>query len=107
PESWRWMFLVGAAPAVLVFIIRLFVPESEKWKAVAKPENKPLREIFQARLIKHTFLGILFASIALIGTWGSVQWIPVWVDRMTGGTVEGAKEVAQMSSAFGAIVGCL
>src|SRR6185295_4923712 len=31
-ESWRWMFLVGAIPAFLVFFIRLFVPESERWK---------------------------------------------------------------------------
>jgi MFS transporter, SHS family, sialic acid transporter len=106
-ESWRWMFLVGALPALLVFLIRLFVPESEKWKAVANPENKPLREIFQGRLVKHTLLGILFASIALIGTWGSVQWIPTWVDQLTGGKVPGAKSVAQMSSAFGAIVGSL
>src|SRR5688572_3868269 len=30
--SWRWVMLVGAAPALLVFLIRLFVPESEKWE---------------------------------------------------------------------------
>lgn len=107
PESWRWMFLVGALPAVLVFLIRLFVPESEKWKAVAKPENKPLREILQPPLLKYTLFGILFASIALIGTWGSVQWIPTWVDQLTQGTNPGAKANAQMASAYGAIVGSI
>ena len=106
-QSWRWMFLVGALPSVLVLIIRLFVPESERWKAVAKPNARPLREVFRAPLLKHTLLGILFASIALIGTWGSVQWIPVWVDKLTHGTNPGAKAVAQMASAYGAIVGSM
>ena len=106
-QSWRWMFLVGALPALLVFFIRLFVPESEKWKAVATPENKPVREILRPPLLKLTLFGILFASIALIGTWGSVQWIPVWVDQLTKGAIPDAKANAQMASAYGAIVGCL
>lgn len=107
-ESWRWMFLVGAAPALLVFLIRLFVPESEKWKSVAKEGTaKPIREVFTPPLLKKTLLGIVFASVALIGTWGSVQWIPLWVDQITGGTAPFAKANAHMASAYGAIVGSL
>lgn len=106
--SWRWTFLVGAAPAFLVFFIILFVPESEKWKAaVKKAISKPLREIFAPGLRKTTLLAILFASIALIGTWGSVQWCPSWADQMAGKTNPGAKADTQMMQAFGAIVGCL
>jgi MFS family permease len=106
-ESWRWMFLVGALPAILVFLIRLFVPESEKWKAVAHPNNKPLAEVFRPPLLKHMLLGILFASVALIGTWGSIQWIPVWVDQLTEGKIPAAKANAQMASAYGAILGSI
>jgi MFS transporter, SHS family, sialic acid transporter len=106
-HSWRWMFLVGALPALLVFFIRLFVPESEKWKAVARPENQPVREILRPPLVKLTLFGILFASIALIGTWGSVQWIPTWVDQLTKGAIPDAKANAQMASAYGAILGSL
>src|SRR5258706_10941527 len=32
-KSWRWVMLVGAAPALLVFLISFFVPESKKWQA--------------------------------------------------------------------------
>lgn len=107
-QSWRWMFLVGAIPALLVFLIRLFVPESERWKAsVRHGTARPLREIFAPGLRKRTLLGIAFASVALIGTWGSVQWIPLWVDKITGGTNPQAKAVIQMASAYGAITGCL
>ena len=31
-SGWRFLMIVGALPAVMVFFIRLFVPESEKWK---------------------------------------------------------------------------
>jgi putative MFS transporter len=32
--GWRWVFLIEAAPAVLVFVVRLLVPESPRWLAV-------------------------------------------------------------------------
>src|SRR5688572_2485498 len=35
-EQWRWVMLAGAVPALLTFFIRLFVPESERWKASVK-----------------------------------------------------------------------
>ncbi|MDB6132265.1 MAG: naiP [Verrucomicrobiales bacterium] len=112
-ESWRWMFLVGASPAVLTFLIRLFVPESERWHrartqaAEAGERVRPLREIFQPPLRRRTLLGILLSSVALIGTWGSVQWIPLWADQMTQGVVQGAKSTAHMLSSLGAAVGSL
>jgi len=107
-DSWRWMFLVGAAPALLVFLIRLFVPESPKWQAAARVGGaNPIREVFAPPLLRRTLLGIVFASVALIGTWGSVQWIPFWVDQITGGAMPGAKANAHMASAFGAVVGSL
>lgn len=108
PESWRWMFLIGTLPALLVFFIRLFVPESERWKtSVSQRVSSPLREIFSAGFMKNTLLAISFSSIALIGTWGSIQWIPLWVDQITGGKMPHAKAVIQMASAYGAIAGCL
>lgn len=32
-DGWRLMMMAGALPALLVFLIRLFVPESHKWEA--------------------------------------------------------------------------
>jgi MFS family permease len=83
-DSWRWVMMVGAAPALLTFFIRLFVPESERWQeSVRQCPSSPLREIFSRRLIKHTLLAITFSSVALIVTWGIVQWIPLWANQMT------------------------
>lgn len=108
-DSWRWMMLVGAGPALLVFLIRLFVPESPLWKASVEKKGvaHPLKEIFSPPLLRTTLLAIVFSSVALIGTWGTVQWAPLWADQMTGGTVPKAKSVVGMLSAAGAIIGCL
>jgi MFS family permease len=102
------MWLVGVLPAILAFFVMLVVPESERWKAAVRHgPTAPLREIFSPEHWWHTVLGTVFASIALIGTWASVQWIPVWVDQLVGGTLPQAKALAGMMSALGAIVGCL
>ena len=107
-ESWRWVMLVGAAPALLTFFIRLFVPESERWKeSVTGTVSRPIREIFSSSLLKTTLLAISFASVALIGTWGSVQWAPLWADKMTDGKVPDAKAMTQFVSSIGAIIGCI
>lgn len=108
PESWRWMFLVGATPAVLTLFIRFFVPESEKWAATTKeaaPQRSKVLTVFTPPLLSKTLLGILLSSVALIGSWGSVQWIPSWADKLTGGTVPNAKASAHMVSCFGATIG--
>jgi MFS transporter, SHS family, sialic acid transporter len=109
-NNWRWLAVVGAAPALLTFLIRLFVPESHAWKAAqtAKP-TKPLSELFgDKRLTKSALLAIVFASITLLGTWGAVQKIPAWVGSpdMSGKTAS-AQGYTQMALAIGAIVGCM
>ncbi len=109
-DSWRWVALIGAAPALLTFVFRIFVPESEKWRAAvqASPTKiRPLREIFGPRLWKTTLIATALSSVALIGTWGSVQWLPLWADQMAGANDPSAKGWTGMASGLGAVVGCL
>jgi MFS family permease len=107
-QSWRWVMFIGAAPALLTFFIRLFVPESERWRAAVRDRaSHPIREIFSAPWIRHTLLGIAFASVALIVTWGIVQWIPLWADQMAGALAPKTKAWGQLWQSFGAVIGCL
>ena len=46
PESWRWMFLVGFIPAVILFVGMFFVPETPRW-LISKGREKEGREILQ------------------------------------------------------------
>ncbi|MCC6493683.1 MAG: MFS transporter [Pirellulales bacterium] len=38
-DGWRLLMIAGALPALLVFFIRLFVPESQRWKAAAERQG--------------------------------------------------------------------
>ena len=102
-DSWRWVMLAGAAPALLTLFIAFYVPESEKWKkSVQKKRTTPLREIFSRELRRTTLLGILFASIALIGTWGSVEMV-----ASLGGSINGWPEPHRQRAYANAVgVGC-
>src|SRR6516164_5246520 len=104
--SWRWVMLAGAAPAALALFIARYVPESALWKrAVTHNGSRPVRDIFSKDLKRKTLLGIVLASIALIGTWGSVQWLPSWADQLTHGQSRFSKGLTQSLIAAGAVVG--
>jgi len=101
--GWRWVLGFCAFPALLTFFIRMFVPESERWQQVAKTEAKPhLAEIFRPGIAFNTIIGSCLGAIALIGTWGSIQWIPPWVNSQTNSQFQ--TSLAQISSGLGACV---
>lgn len=109
-DSWRWVMLIGALPALLTLGISAFVPESERWQESVIKEGKvanPLGEIFGGALLRNTLLAISFSSVALIVTWCIVQWIPLWADQMTGGRQPQVKSWIQLSSSIGAMIGCV
>lgn len=108
-QTWRLVVVIGALPAALTFFVRLFVPESERWQhAAAVKPTQPLKEICSDRTLwKPLGLGILISSVVLIGTWGSVQWLPLWADQMAGPGLPKAKAYTQALSALGSVVGCL
>ena len=108
-SSWRIHFLIGASPAILTLLIRLFVPESEKWeRANAKealstvPAKSRLAEIFSGELRGSTIAGILMVSVVFVGTWGAVQWIPLWIGKLAGPENPRAKALALVIVSVGA-----
>jgi MFS family permease len=109
PASWRWVMLAGAVPALLTFFVRIFVPESPRWTESQKHgPTRPLREAFTGKTAGIMLLSIVFASVALLGTWGAVQKIPAWLGSLPGGREHPAyKAIAGMLLGGGAIIGCL
>jgi MFS transporter, SHS family, sialic acid transporter len=171
-HGWRLLMMTGAAPALLTFIIRLFVPESELWRrendrgatshwaardliGVVLGTLGPLGIIylwahgsldlrvrvlgtfvglavalagylypvirFASRLqaagsgdrdfiysiVRRMLLAAALSGVALLGSWGSMQWAPTWADKLTGGQLPNAKGWTQVCSASGAMVGCM
>jgi MFS family permease len=80
--AWRWMFAIGALPALLVFFLRRYVEEpaiaaATRAKQQASGEQPALWEIFSGRILKTTIL----ASLAATGCQGGYYAITFWVPR--------------------------
>lgn len=194
-DGWRLMMIIGAAPALLVFLIRMFVPESHKWEAerdkgatshwatrdllgvllgaigaatvvflwspvfddFARLHGTDVADVVfptwatairgvgsvvglvaallgfiypivrylgraeqagmldagdRGRCVKRLLLGACLAGVALLGTWGSLQWAPKWAISLSkllpaDGGPYFAKEYTMIYSALGAIVGTI
>jgi MFS family permease len=83
PEiAWRWMFAIGALPALLVFYLRRYVTEPEiaaatRVKQAASGDRPALWEIFSGPILKTTIL----ASLMITGCQGGYYAITFWVPR--------------------------
>jgi MFS family permease len=168
-SGWRFLMISGALPALLIFFIRLFVPESRKWEhekargATSHWSNSdligvtvgclasiaiiwswspagtgpaaaaaitvigvavalwgflfPVRRYLdraisagslashqQRVVIRHMLIGACLAGVALLGTWGSIQWAPRWAFQLEPDPRRFSREYTQIASALGAIV---
>lgn len=101
PDSWRYMYLIGVAPALLTLWIRRSIPESPLWeKANAKrraavaqkragkvlDENDQklarftLIDLFSDRSTrKQTIIVFLMSLTTTVGFWGISTWVPPFV----------------------------
>jgi MFS family permease len=75
-QSWRYMFLIGTVPALLILVIMRRLQEPARWKALAA--EKAIGERFRAygnelfsdpRWTRNAVVGLLLASSGIIGLW--------------------------------------
>ena len=107
-DSWRWIFYLAGAPALLGLFVLLFLPESPRWLATAgnaKAKSTPLRELFSADLFRLTMVAIAVSAIPMIGAWSASKWMIPWADQVAGKTHAGYKAVTQGYWALGAVIG--
>jgi SHS family sialic acid transporter-like MFS transporter len=166
-SAWRLLMISGALPALLIFLIRIWVPESEKWQAekdrgatshwanvdlvgvlvgavaavaiiwawspagtgrlaatgitivglavalvgylhpvrrylARATASASLREEEAGGVVGRMLLGASLAGVALLGTWGAIQWMPGWAIELGGKDHPHAKEYTQIATALGA-----
>jgi putative MFS transporter len=105
-DGWRWLVGIGAAGAVLVWLLRRRLPESPRWLAqhgrleeadrilagleagttasrAAPMPSEPeagargsLGEIFRPRYLPRTIMLILFNVFEAVGYYGFANWVP-------------------------------
>ena len=83
PEmAWRWIFGIGFIPAVLVFAIRLFIKEPDKWKEAQEDAKRGdiklgvITELLSPALRRRTLTAVGLAAVGVIGFWGIGTFSP-------------------------------
>jgi MFS family permease len=101
PNAWRWMYLVGVLPALLVFWIRRSMPESTRWEeaserrraaqaqqrsgAALEGENVALTrftvtDMFLDRSVRRRLIPAFLMMLSVtFGFWGVATFVPTYV----------------------------
>jgi MFS family permease len=116
--SWRYVYMVGAVPALFVLVIRLVVKEPEAWvkvrdqRKLAKADRHlqprgrdevvaaelntfTLKQLFSARLRKDTIVASSLAFVVLLVLWGATMWIPAAIREIARPASDLAPEALQ------------
>jgi MFS family permease len=93
--SWRVVFFIGIAPAILVFFVRRLVQEPEVYtaaqaRAAAGEDTRRVWDIFSPALIRTTLLGALLSAGANGGYYAITTWLPTFLREQRGLTIFGS-----------------
>lgn len=77
PGYWKWLFLIGAVPALLTAAIQVRLKEPQAWVAARDKvraegrESGSYRELFShPKWRRHALLGMLLSCAGVLGLWG-------------------------------------
>ncbi|MEQ1853338.1 MAG: MFS transporter [Chthoniobacteraceae bacterium] len=71
----RWIFLIGVAPALLVFYIRRHVPEPETWAAErSTTPGLSVMDLFRGPTLRITVVSIGICAFSLTAWWAFMFW---------------------------------
>ena len=116
--GWRWMFVVGGTPALLVTFIRYGVRESATWRERIAEKRRPamseaFTKIFSQTYARRTVLNSLYLLVSIVGLWAGSVYVPTSVREIAlreGRTAANATQLASygtMILSAGTIIGCL
>jgi MFS family permease len=113
--GWRWMFVLGGTPALLVTFIQYGVKESKTWQR--HQGDRPTMTAAFAKLLspaygRRTWLNSIYLLISIVGLWAGSVYVPTSIREIA--LREGfSTDVARLASAgtmllsVGTILGCL
>src|SRR6202040_2496907 len=90
--GWRWMFVVGGVPALLVILIRKGMSEPARWEAKRGSlgekwgMKRTFLEIFSPRYRLRTFLNLMYQLVSTIGLWAGSVYVPTAITNLAART---------------------
>ena len=81
--NWRWLFVVGVLPALLVVVIQKTLREPESWQRAKTKASQDLhrqlgswKDLFAPGLRRNTLVGLTLAVSGVIGLWAIAFFSP-------------------------------
>jgi MFS family permease len=114
--GWRWMFVLGGTPALLIMFIRYGVRESATWQERSgqhPPPGNAFVEIFSDQYRRRTVINSLLLLVSIIGLWAGSVHVPTAVreiaarEGITGAAAARLASFGTMILSAGTILGCL
>src|SRR4249920_3239544 len=116
--GWRWMFILGGAPALLVGWIQSGVREPKTWQDKAKGKDRPgmleaFATLFSPEYKRRTIINSLLFTVSIVGLWAGSIYVPTAVTQIARAEGYGAADAARIASygsmvlSIATIIGCL
>jgi len=109
--GWRWMFVVGGAPALFVGFLFNKVHEPEKWKDKRAQLGEKLKmhrsffELFSDRYRRRTILNSIYLVASIVGLWAGSVYVPSAITYLADRAGKTSMEAARLASYSTAILG--
>ena len=117
--GWRWMFVVGGCPAILVAFLYNRVREPERWRHKRAELGRRLTmyhsfvQLFARPYRRRTVLNSIYLIASIVGLWAGSVYVPSAItylaDRAGDSAVTGAKLASYATAllGIGTIIGAL
>lgn len=106
--SWRWMYLFGIIPLLIILAVYRYIPESARW-ANAQRGAEPVK-LFAEPALRRNLIAALAVSISITGGWWAVtSFLPTYVASLATDPREAASLAGWAGTLYnlGEIVGCI
>ena len=109
--GWRYMFVVGGLPALLVGFIRNNVQEPQRWANKLEDLGKQWKmhhaflELFSPRYRRRTIFNSVYLIVSLVGLWAAAVYVPAAMTYISTRTGHTAMEAAKLASYSTALLG--
>lgn len=85
-ESWRWLFVVGIAPALITVLIRWKIKEPDRWKETATEARGSLKELFgTSNWRRNVLIASVLGIVGIAGSGNTSFWLPNLVKAVNKG----------------------
>jgi len=75
--SWRWMYVAGIIPALIVAVSGRIIPESERWAQTRHSFSAIMATLRAYR--RNLIIAVIVSASITIGFWAISSWVPTYV----------------------------